>query len=112
MVPYVGAPLVRRICPTGTWTKDVRIDLGCFNDDPSNHNEKTSFLEFWFKSDPSSPQWEECIMFETGGAPGKKQPCFNESGGFFAIWKAGDQNQIFKQARKIRVMVTTTMRIQ
>ena len=81
---------------------------------PTIRREEQSYLEFWFKSDPSSPQWEECDMFESaGGAPGtpggnQKQPgAINESGGFFAIWKAGDQKPNFQTSTgKIRVMVT------
>jgi hypothetical protein len=53
-------------------------------------------------------------LFETaGGAPGggvgnQKEPgAINESGGFYAIWKAGEQKPNFQTSTgKIRVMVT------
>ena len=114
--PYVGAPLVTGVyAQQEPGTKDVRIDFSLLlaYADPSNHGmgDKASFLEFWFKSDPSSPQWEECHMFESAGmdpASGQKQPgAINESGGFYAIWKAGDQKPNFQTSTgKIRVMVT------
>ena len=117
--PYEGAPLVSDVyAQQEPGTKDVRIDFSLVlaSSDPADPamGDKPSFLEFWFKSDPSSPQWEECMMFESaGGAPGtpggnQKQPGnINESGGFFAIWKAGDQKPNFQTSTgKIRVMVT------
>ena len=117
--PYEGAPLVSGVyAQQEPGTKDVRIDFSLLlqADDSGGYTptDKASFLEFWFKSDPSSPQWEECMMFESaGGAPGtpggnQKQPgSINESGGFFAIWKAGDQKPNFQTSTgKIRVMVT------
>ena len=117
--PYEGAPLVSDVyAQQEPGTKDVRIDFSLVlaSSDPADPamGDKQSFLEFWFKSDPSSPQWEECMMFESaGGAPGtpggnQKQPgAINESGGFFAIWKAGNQKPNFQTSTgKIRVMVT------
>ena len=114
--PYAGAPLVSGVyAQQEPGTKDVRIDFSlvlAFSDpnDPAM-GDKASFLEFWFKSDPSSPQWEICHMFESAGmdpASGQKQPgAINESGGFYAIWKAGDQKPNFQTSTgKIRVMVT------
>jgi hypothetical protein len=117
--PYEGAPLVSDVyAQQEPGTKDVRIDFSLVlaSSDPADPSmgDKPSFLEFWFKSDPSSPQWEECLFFESaGGDPGtsggnQKQPGnINESGGFFAIWKAGDQKPSFQTSTgKIRVMVT------
>ena len=117
--PYSGAPLVSNVhAQQEAGTKNVVIDFSLVlaNSDPADPamGDKPSFLEFWFKSDPSSPQWEECMMFESaGGAPGtpggnQKQPgAINESGGFFAIWKAGNQKPNFQTSTgKIRVMVT------
>ena len=90
--PYEGAPLVTGVyAQQEPGTKDVRIDFSLVlaASDPNDPamGDKQSFLEFWFKSDPSSPQWEECMMFESaGGAPGtpggnQKQPgAINESG--------------------------------
>ena len=114
--PYEGAPLVSGVyAQQEPGTKDVRIDFSLLlqADDSGGYTptDKASFLEFWFKSDPSSPQWEECMMFENPVAspnPGKKEPgAFNESGQFYAIWKAGDQKPNFQTSTgKIRVMVT------
>ena len=117
--PYSGAPLVSNVhAQQEAGTKNVVIDFSLVlaHSDPNDPGmgDKPSFLEFWFKSDPSSPQWEECMMFESaGGAPGtpggnQKQPgAINESGGFFAIWKAGNQKPNFQTSTgKIRVMVT------
>ena len=84
--PYVGAPLVTGVyAQQEPGSKNVRIDFSLVlaYDDRSNvMGDKSSFLEFWFKSDPSSPQWEECHMFESaggGGSPGgnQKQPWCN-----------------------------------
>jgi len=117
--PYEGAPLVSGVyAQQEPGTKDVRIDFSLVlaSSDPADPamGDKVSILEFWFKSDPSSPQWEECMMFESaGGAPGtpsgnQKEPgAINVSGGFFAIWKAGNQKPNFQTSTgKIRVMVT------
>ena len=114
--PYLGAPLVTGVyAQQEPGSKNVRIDFSLLlaYDDPSNHGmgDKQSFLEFWFKSDPSSPQWEECHMFESaGGAPGgnqKQNGPINHSGAYYAIWKAGDDKPNFQTSTgKIRVMVT------
>lgn len=117
--PYAGAPLVSGVyAQQEPGTKDVRIDFSLVlaSSDPNDPamGDKPSWLEFWFKSDPSSPQWEACHLFETAdGAPGggvgnQKQPgAINQSGGFYAIWKAGEQKPNFQTSTgKIRVMVT------
>jgi hypothetical protein len=117
--PYSGAPLVSDVyAQQEPGSKNVRIEFSlvlAFSDpnDPAM-GDKPSFLEFWFKPDPSSLQWEECHMFESaGGAPGspggnqKERGAINESGGFYAIWKAGEQKPNFQTSTgKIRVMVT------
>ena len=117
--PYEGAPLVSGVyAQQEPGTKDVRIDFSLVlaSSDPNDPamGDKPSWLEFWFKSDPSSLQWEVCHLFETaGGAPvggvvNQKEPgAINESGGFYAIWKAGEQKPNFQTSTgKIRVMVT------
>ena len=117
--PYQGAPLVSYVFAQQIpGTKDVQIDFSVLLAENSSGGapgtDKPSFLEFWFKPNPTSLQWEECMMFETaGGAPGggvgnQKEPGpINESGGFFALWKAGDQKPNFQTSTgKIRVMVT------
>lgn len=114
--PYTGAPLVSNVyAQQAAGTKNVVIDFSLLlqSDDSGGYppTDKSSFLEFWFKSNPTSLQWEECMMFETPGAPpipGQKEPGpINESGGFFALWKAGDQKPNFQTSTgKIRVMVT------
>ena len=117
--PYTGAPLVSGVyAQQEPGTKDVRIDFSLVlaSSDPIDPamGDKPSWLEFWFKSDPSSLQWEVCHLFETAdGAPGggvgnQKQPgAINESGEFYAIWKAGEQKPNFQTSTgKIRVMVT------
>ena len=117
--PYEGAPLVSGVyAQQEPGTKNVRIDFSLLlqTDDSGGYSttDKPSFLEFWFKSDPSSLQWEECHMFESaGGAPGspggnqKERGAINESGSFYAIWKAGEQKPNFQTSTgKIRVMVT------
>ena len=116
---YTGAPLVSNVyAQQEAGTKNVVIDfslvLASSNPNDPAMGDKPSWLEFWFKSDPSSLQWEVCHLFETaGGAPGggvgnQKQPgAINESGGFYAIWKAGEQKPNFQTSTgKIRVMVT------
>jgi hypothetical protein len=117
--PYTGAPLVSNVyAQQEAGTKNVVIDFSLVlaSSDPNDPamGDKPSWLEFWFKSDPSSLQWEVCHLFETaGGAPGggvgnQKEPGeINESGGFYAIWKAGEQKPNFQTSTgKIRVMVT------
>jgi hypothetical protein len=117
--PYAGAPLVGYVyAQQEPGTKDVRIDftliLAASVPGSPELGDKPSFLEFWFKPDPSSLQWEECHMFESaGGAPGspggnqKERGAINESGNFYAIWKAGEQKPNFQTSTgKIRVMVT------
>jgi hypothetical protein len=117
--PYEGAPFVSGVyAQQEPGTKNVRIDFSLLlqTDDSGGYptTDKPSFLEFWFKSDPSSLQWEYCHMFESaGGAPGspggnQKEPgAINESGQFYAIWKAGEQKPNFQTSTgKIRVMVT------
>jgi hypothetical protein len=117
--PYSGAPLVSDVyAQQEPGSKNVRIEFSlvlAFSDpnDPAM-GDKPSFLEFWFKPDPSSLQWEECHMFESaGGAPGspggnqKERGAINDSGNFYAIWKAGEQKPNFQTSTgKIRVMVT------
>ena len=117
--PYSGAPLVSDVyAQQEPGSKNVRIEFSlvlAFSDpnDPAM-GDKPSFLEFWFKPDPSSLQWEECHMFESaGGAPGspggnqKERGAINDSGNFYAIWKAGEQKPNFQTSTgKIRVTVT------
>jgi hypothetical protein len=116
--PYSGAPLVSNVyAQQVAGSKNVVIDFSLLlqSDDSGGYppSDKASHLEFWFKSNPTSLQWEECMMFETPGAPGggvgnQKEPGpINESGVFFALWKAGDQKPNFQTSTgKIRVMVT------
>lgn len=115
--PYEGAPLVSNVyAQQVAGSKNVLIDFSLLlqSDDSGTPSDKASHLEFWFKSNPSSLQWEVCHLFETaGGAPGggvgnQKEPgAINESGGFYAIWKAGEQKPNFQTSTgKIRVMVT------
>ena len=118
--PYEGAPLVSNVyAQQVAGSKNVLIDFSLLlqSDDSGGYppSDKASHLEFWFKSNPSSLQWEVCQGFESaaGGAPGtpsgnqKQNGAINESGGFYAIWKAGDQKPNFQTSTgKIRVMVT------
>ncbi|MDA8823980.1 hypothetical protein N9N41_05735 [Opitutales bacterium] len=118
--PYTGAPLVSNVyAQQVAGSKNVLIDFSLLlqSDDSGGYppSDKASHLEFWFKSNPSSLQWEVCQGFESaaGGAPGtpsgnqKQNGAINESGGFYAIWKAGEQKPNFQTSTgKIRVMVT------
>ena len=115
--PYAGAPLVSNVhAEQVQGSKNVRIDFSVLlgDSDTGFGGEKPSFLEFWFKSDPSSPQWEICHTFESagGGSPSGSANlitpgALSQSGGYQAIWRAGDQKPNFQTATgKIRVLVT------
>jgi hypothetical protein len=110
--PYQGAPLVSDVhAGQEAGTKDVKIEFNVLLAEDANANggDKASTIEFWFKSDPSSPQWERCLFFRVPDGTDSRQGMdgpIQVSGDFYAIWKAGDQKPNFKtETGKIRVLV-------
>jgi hypothetical protein len=119
--PYQGAPLVENVFAEQIQgSKNVLIDFSVTLADDSSgagggaSSDKMSTLEIWFKSDPASPQWQECITFVTDSAgggqtdPNQKAPGnLDQSGGFYAIWDAGTDKPNFQTTTgKIRVLVS------
>lgn len=115
---YQGAPLVENVYAEQiAGSKNVRIDFSVLLASDltggAGPAEKASYIEFWFKSDPTSPQWEECQTFVVNSEGGPSDPnqknrgSLDSSGEFYATWDAGTDKPNFKtDSGKIRVLVS------
>ena len=64
-----GLRLLLMFKPGNCGTKNVQID--CFvaiGYDPGSFSDKPTDIEFWFKGNPSSLQWEKLTNFDLGGS--------------------------------------------
>lgn len=111
---YEGQPRVYRVSAKQTpGTKNVEIQAYVLlGTDPSSFQDKEAKVEFWFKSDPQSLQWEKCIDFEYGSSSSGqtlRQPGLIQNGSMIASWRAGNEKPNFStQTGKIRVLVHYT----
>ena len=77
-------------------TKNVQID--CFvaiGYDAGSFSDKPTDIEFWFKGNPSSLQWEKLTNFDLGGSytgPGT----LAGGGPITAVWRAGEEKPNLK----------------
>ena len=105
---YQGAPLVENVYAEQIpGSKNVMIDFSVLLASDSaggaGSSDKPSYIEFWFKSDPTSPQWEECQTFVENSDAGPSDPnqknagTLDISGIFMRHGMLEPTNQISKQ---------------
>ena len=83
------------------------MQIDCFvalGSDAAGGGDKPTTVEFWFKGNPSSIQWDQLFTFESLGS--YQTPGAIQAGSMTAIWKAGNEIPNYKTlSGKIRVLL-------
>ena len=109
--PYEGQPSVLSVdAKQIAGTKHVEIKgFVALGQDAAGYGDKSSKVEFWFKSNPSSLQWLQCYTFiNSDPASGTTYQTSGpiQSGSMTARWNAGsDMPNFSTETGKIRVLV-------
>ena len=111
--PYHGPPLVKHVEAQqvlGTKSVEIQAFVALGQDTGGGYGDKASRVEFWFKPNAQTIQWQRCFSFSQQFDPvtGMQYQTDGsiQSGSMKAIWDAGmDTPNFSTQTGKIRVLV-------
>lgn len=111
--PYHGPPLVKYVEAQqvlGTKSVEIQAFVALGQDTGGGYGDKASRVEFWFKPNAQTIQWQRCFSFSQQFDPvtGMQYQTDGsiQSGSMKAIWDAGmDTPNFSTQTGKIRVLV-------
>ena len=111
--PYEGQPLVKHVEAQqvlGTKVVEIQAFVALGQETGGGYGEKAANVEFWFKPNAQTIQWQECTFFDSGNNPATGMQYQDngliQSGSMTALWDAGmDTPNFSTQTGKIRVLV-------